>query len=127
MNSITKVFCTIHVTINFSLKRQASVVNGSPDSHNCWQFYSSLNTLSMIFLILLAPNTSRVSIVITVKYRLIECVLFQQKGYIFMHDLARCYHSKSTRTFLECNEIPVLKWPGNSPVTNSIDRRTFGI
>ena len=34
--------------------------------------------------------------------------------YIFMHDIAPCHNSKSTRTCLECNEGLVLKWPGNS-------------
>ena len=28
-----------------------------------------------------------------------------------MHDLAPCHNSKRTRICLECNEIPVLKWP----------------
>ena len=31
-----------------------------------------------------------------------ECVVFQQKGYIFEHDLAPCHNSKSTRIFLHC-------------------------
>ena len=53
-----------------SRKRQAPVSNGSPDLHTNWRFYSSLNTLSMIFLILFAPNTTMVSIAMTVKYRL---------------------------------------------------------
>ena len=38
-----------------------------------------------------------------------------------MHGLAPCHNSKRTRTYLECNEIPVLKWPGNSPEMNSIE------
>ena len=70
MIDITLVFCTIHVTIHFSQKRQASVFNGSPDLHTYWRSYSSLNTLSMILLTLLAPNTIMASIVITMKYRL---------------------------------------------------------
>ena len=38
-----------------------------------------------------------------------------------MHDLASCNNSKRTRTCLERNEFPVLKWPGNSPEINSIE------
>ena len=38
-----------------------------------------------------------------------------------MHDLAPCHSSKRTRTFPECNGIPILKWPGNSPEMNSIE------
>ena len=72
MSDITLVFRTIHVTILFSQKGQASVFNGSLDLHTYCRFYSSLNTLSMIFLIQFAPNTTMASmqIVITVKYRL---------------------------------------------------------
>ena len=72
INDITLVFCTIHVTILFSQKRHASVFNGFLDLHTYWRFYSSLNTLSTIYLIQFAPNTTMASIqiVITVKYRL---------------------------------------------------------
>ena len=70
MNNITLVFCTIHVTIHISLKRQASDAYGSPDLHTCWQFYSNLYTLSMIFHILFAPKMNMASIGMTVKYRL---------------------------------------------------------
>ena len=49
INNITLVFCSIHVTIHFSPKRQASAVNGSQDLHTYWRFYNSLNTLSKIF------------------------------------------------------------------------------
>ena len=70
MNNFTLEFCTIHVTIHFSQKRYASAANGSPDLHTYWRFNSSLNTLSMIFLILFALNTTMASIVMTVKYRL---------------------------------------------------------
>ena len=38
-----------------------------------------------------------------------------------MHDLVPCHNSKRTRACLECNEMPVLKWPGNSPEINSIE------
>ena len=38
-----------------------------------------------------------------------------------MHDLVPCHNFKRTRTFLECNEIPVLKWSGNLPEMNSIE------
>ena len=38
--------------------------------HTYWPFYSSLNTLSTILLILFAPNTTMASIVMTVKYKL---------------------------------------------------------
>ena len=33
-----------------------------------------------------------------------------------------CHSSKRTRKCLECNETPVLKWPGNSPEMNSIEK-----
>ena len=38
-----------------------------------------------------------------------ECVVFLQKGYIFIHDLAPFNNSKSTRIFLDCKGIPVLE------------------
>ena len=47
-------------------------------------------------------------------------VVVLQKGCIFMHDLAPCHNTKSTRTFLECKRIPVLDWPGNWPDINPI-------
>ena len=48
-----------------------------------------------------------------------ECVVFPQKGYIFIHDRAPCHNFKSTRTFLECKEISILEWLGNSPDINT--------
>ena len=33
---------------------------------------------------------------------LCECIVFPQKGYIFMHDIAPWHNSKSTRTLKEC-------------------------
>ena len=39
---------------------------------------------------------------------LCEFVVFPKKGYVFIDDLAPC-HNKSTRTFQECKEIPVLE------------------
>ena len=72
MNNITLVFCAIHVTIHISLKRLVSVANGSPDLHNCWLFYSTLNCISLIVYILFALNTTLASIVMTVKYRLMR-------------------------------------------------------
>ena len=38
-----------------------------------------------------------------------ECVMFLQKGYIFMHELAPCHNSKSTRIFLVCKGIRLLE------------------
>ena len=70
MNDITLVFCTIPVTIHFSQTTQASVFMAPQTCTLTGEFNSSLNTLSMIFLILFAPNTTMASIVITVKYRL---------------------------------------------------------
>ena len=49
-----------------------------------------------------------------------DCVVFPQKGYIFMHDHMPCHNAKRTRTFLECKGIPFLDWPGNSPDKNPI-------
>ena len=40
---------------------------------------------------------------------LCEYGVFPQKGYIFIHDIAPCNNSKSTRTFQECKGIPVLE------------------
>ena len=31
-----------------------------------------------------------------------DSLVFQQKGYIFMHDLAPCHNSLTNRTVLEC-------------------------
>ena len=50
-----------------------------------------------------------------------ECVVLLQKGYIFMHDLAQCHTSKSTRIFLDCKVISVLEWPVNLPDMNPIE------
>ena len=44
------------------------------------------------------------------------CVMFRQKGYIFVHGLAPCHTTKSSRTFLECQECP-----GKSPDINPIE------
>ena len=38
-----------------------------------------------------------------------ECVVFPQKGYIFIHDITTCNSSKSTGTFQEYKGIPVLE------------------
>ena len=38
-----------------------------------------------------------------------EFIVFWQKGYILMHDLVPCHNSRSTRTFIECKEIPALE------------------
>ena len=38
-----------------------------------------------------------------------------------MHDLVPCHKHKRTRTFFECKELPVLKWPGNLPKIISIE------
>ena len=38
-----------------------------------------------------------------------ECIVFSQKGYIFMQDPAPCHDSKSTRTFPERKGMPVLE------------------
>ena len=50
-----------------------------------------------------------------------ECVVFPKKGYVFMYDLVPSHKAKSTRTYLECKGIPVLKWPGNMPDMNPIE------
>ena len=41
-----------------------------------------------------------------------ECVLFPQKGYIFMHELAAGDNSKSTKTLLECKRSLILECLG---------------
>ena len=38
-----------------------------------------------------------------------------------MHDIVTCHNSKRLRTFLECNGVPNLKWPGSSRKMNSIE------
>ena len=38
-----------------------------------------------------------------------------------MHDIVTCHNSKRLRTFLEYNGVPNLKWPENSPKTNSVE------
>ena len=55
--------------------------------------------------------------IITINYvnTACECIVFLGKEYIFMHDLAPCHNSNSTRNILQGKNIPVLEWPGNSP------------
>ena len=60
MDNITLLFCTIHVTIHVSLKTDASAANGFTDLYNYWRFYSSLNALSLIFLILCTKHDNGV-------------------------------------------------------------------
>ena len=50
-----------------------------------------------------------------------NCAVFQQMGYICMHDLAPCHKHLRARAFLECKEIYALEWPGNSPAMNPIE------
>ena len=38
-----------------------------------------------------------------------------------MHNLAPRHNTTRTKKCPECNEIPILKWPGNSPEMNSIE------
>ena len=38
-----------------------------------------------------------------------------------MHNLAPRHNTKRTKKCPECNEIPILKWPVNSPEMNSIE------
>ena len=38
-----------------------------------------------------------------------ECVVFPQKGYIFIHDLATCHNAKIARSFLDFKGIPILE------------------
>ena len=38
-----------------------------------------------------------------------ECIVFLQKRYIFMYDLAPCHESKSSRIFLNCKGLPILE------------------
>ena len=112
VNNILLVFRTIHVTINFSQKRQASATNGSSDFHSYWRLYSSLNTLSMIFLISLIVCAKHDNDVDCYDHEIKtheNAFVFPQKGYIFMHDLAPCHNSKRTRTFPECNGISIMK------------------
>ena len=44
-----------------------------------------------------------------------RCVLTEE---IYLYAL----YAMRTRACLECNETPVLKWPGNSPEMNSIEK-----
>ena len=52
---------------------------------------------------------------------LCECVVFPQKGYIFIHDIQPCYNSKSIKIFQECKEILVLELLGNRRHINTIE------
>ena len=71
-------YLALSMSIYFSLKRQASAANGSTDLHTYWQFYSSLNTISMIFLILFAPNATMASIVMIEKYILCHSISLKE-------------------------------------------------
>ena len=112
IDSIPLGFCTVHVTIHFSRKRQASAANSSQDLHTYWAWYFpfSLRQTWQLRRFLWLWNVDSC-----------ECVVFPQKEYIFMHDISLWRDSKSTRTFLECKGIPVLEWQGNSPDMNPIE------
>ena len=59
-------YFALSMSIHFSLKRHASAADGSTVLHTYRRFYSSLNTISMIFLILFASNATKVSMAMTV-------------------------------------------------------------
>ena len=65
----------------------ASAANGSSDLYTYWRSYINLNTLSMVFLILFAPNTTMSLVVMPVNTDSCECFVFLQEGYIVMHDI----------------------------------------
>ena len=52
-----------------------------------------------------------------------EYVVFPQKRNVFIHTPR--HNTNRARTSLECNRIPVLKWPANLPEMNSIEK--FGM
>ena len=81
INNIALVFCIIHVTIYFSQTRHASLslpnfltmllLLMAPQTCTLTgDLTIRLNTLSMVFLILFAPNTTLSLVVMPVKYRL---------------------------------------------------------
>ena len=47
-----------------------------------------------------------------------EAVTFMQDGVTFM----QCHTAKSVTAFLASENIPLLKWPGNSPDMNPIKK-----
>ena len=51
----------------------------------------------------------------------VNALCSHRRDIYFMHDLAPCHNSKSTRVFLDCKEITVLEWPGNLPDMNLIE------
>ena len=116
INTFTLAFCTIHVTIHFSQTWHSSLLMAPKTCkltgdltvvwiHFAWYFSIYLRQTRLWRRLLWLSNTDSC-----------ECIVFPQKGYIFMHDIAPCHNSKRHyRTFLECNGIPVLKWPANSP------------
>ena len=87
MNNITLrlVFCTIH---SVGLEEMASVAKSSPDLHTYLRFYSSLNTFSMIFLIMFALNMTMALIVMAAKYRLMWSRCGPTEG-IYLYALPR--------------------------------------
>ena len=61
------------------------------------------------------------SIVMTLKNRLMYMCCIPTEDITFRHDLLPCNNSKSTIIFIEYKQRPVLKWPGYSPDMNHIE------
>ena len=123
INNITMEVFNIHVTLPFSQKRWASASKVSPDLHTYWGFYSSLNTLSKIFLALFAPNTIMESIVMTEIQTRVNALCSHRRDISLCIILRHAITLKETITLLEYTRISVLKWLGNSPEMNSYRER----
>ena len=46
---------------------------------------------------------------------------FPDGGFIFQQDGAPCHRARSVTNFLNCNNVPILPWTGNSPDMNPIE------
>ena len=64
-------------------------------------------------------QNTRVILSMILKYY--KNALCSHRKIYFIHDIAHCQNSKSTRAFQECKGIPILEWLGNWGDMNTIE------
>ena len=118
MNNITLVFFTIYVTIHIFLKRHVSLLMAPQTCTLAGNFKVVWIHLAWFSHSVCAKQDNGVDCYDCVIQTYVNALCSHRRDISLCMILRHATIHKRTRTCLKCNEIPVLKWSGNSPEMN---------